>query len=314
MAHRADPGRAPTGGLAAQDRTGRGAAVPFLNFWPDSARAAVTLTHDVEGPDGIENIAKVREVERRHGFASAWYFVAEDYEIPDGLFDRLRADGCEVGLHGITHDAKLFSSREAFESELPKIHHYLRAWEAVGFRSPATHRDADWMPELGCLYDTTFTDTAPFEPQPGGCCSILPYFLDDLVELPMTLVMDHTLWEILRDTSSKLWIEKAEWVIANRGLVNLLVHPDYVTDSARLACYDDLLRHLASRDDLWHALPWQIASWWKARAKIDEDGEAGALIEVDGRRLAATVGQARLVDDVLTLELPAGSTRIAGNT
>jgi peptidoglycan/xylan/chitin deacetylase (PgdA/CDA1 family) len=290
-----------------------GAPVPFLNPWPDGARAAVTLTHDVEGPEGIEKIPMVREVERRYGFASAWYFVAEDYEIPSGVFASLRQDGCEIGLHGITHDAKLFSSRQAFESELPKIHHYLAAWEAAGFRSPATHRNADWMPELGCEYDTTFTDSAPFEPQPGGCCSILPYFLDDLVELPMTLVMDHTLWEILRDTSSSQWIRKAEWVIDNRGLVNLLVHPDYVTNSARLACYEDFLRYLDSRDDLWRALPRQVAGWWKARAALEEQDETGALVEIDGMRLAATVGQARIVDGALTLEPAQGSTRTAGN-
>lgn len=318
-----------------------GAGVPFLNFWPGSARAAVTLTHDVEGPAGIENIDAVRAVERRYGFVSAWYFVAEDYEIPDGLFERLRSDGCEVGLHGITHDAKLFSSRQSFERELPKIHHYLRAWQAAGFRSPATHRNADWMPELGCLYDTSFSDTAPFEPQPGGCCSILPYFLDDLVELPMTLVMDHTLWEILRDTSSARWVEKADWVIANRGLVNLLVHPDYVTDSARLSCYEEFLAHLAARADLWHALPWQVASWWKARAAIDVGHGAGptigvegvrdpdvghsagpaigvegvrAPIEVDGLQLPVAVGHAQLVDGALTLELPECSPRTAGST
>ena len=115
----------------------------------------------------------------------------------------IRAKGCEIGLHGIKHDCKLFESRASFEAELPKIHRYLREWQAVGFRSPATHRNADWMPELGCLYDSSFPDTDPFEPQGGGCCSIFPFFLGDLVELPITLVQDHTMLEILRaDRSS----------------------------------------------------------------------------------------------------------------
>ena len=66
------------------------------------------------------------------------------------------------------------------------------------------HRNADWMPELGCLYDSSFPDTYPFEPQAGGCCSIFPFFLGDLVELPITLVQDHTMWEILRHDAMDL--------------------------------------------------------------------------------------------------------------
>ncbi len=290
-----------------------GAPVPFVNFWPDGARAALTLTHDVEGPAGIELIERVRSIERKYGFASAWYFVAEDYEIPDGLFERLRREGCEVGLHGIKHDAKLFSSRAAFDAELPKIHRYLNEWEAVGFRSPATHRNAEWMPELGCLYDTTFSDTAPFEPQSGGCCSIQPYFLGDLVELPMTLVMDHTLWEILRDTSANLWIQKAEWVIANHGLINLLVHPDYVTSDERLSCYETFLAFLASQQNLWAAVPCEVASWWKLRATLDVAAVDGGAADVGGLSLAPGIAYAQIVDDAVSYEPAGDSTRTGGS-
>ena len=171
--------------------------LPTIANWPDGKRFAAILTHDVEGPLGVANVRKVIEIERRHGFVSSWNFVAEWYPIEDGLFDHIRAAGGEIGLHAIKHDCKLFESRANFEAELPAIHRYLAEWDAVGFRSPATHRNADWMPELGALYDSSFPDTDPFEPQGGGCCSILPYFLDDLVELPITLVQDHTLWEIL---------------------------------------------------------------------------------------------------------------------
>jgi peptidoglycan/xylan/chitin deacetylase (PgdA/CDA1 family) len=279
-----------------------GAPVPVVYFWPDRARAAVVLTHDVEGPAGIERIPQVRALERRYGFTSAWYFVAEDYAIPDGVFDQLRREGCEIGLHGIHHDGKLFASRAAFESNLPAIHRYLSEWHAVGFRSPATHRNPDWMSELGCLYDTSFSDSAPFEPQPGGCCSIRPYFLDGLVELPMTLIMDHTLWEILRDTTSTQWVRKAEWLLSNHGLVNLLVHPDYVTTPERARCYDEFLRFLSVQRHVWHALPRQVAAWWRARAALDGETPGDRLVDVDGRPLRAVVSQAREVDDQIVLD------------
>ena len=43
----------------------------------------------------------------------------------------------------------------------------------------------------------------------GGCCSWLPFFNRSMVELPITLPQDHTLFVILRRGSSA-WHEKAE--------------------------------------------------------------------------------------------------------
>ncbi len=234
--------------------------------WPDGRRFAAILTHDVEGPAGVANVRKVIEIERRHGFVSSWNFVAEWYPIEPGLFDHVRASGCEIGLHAIKHDCRLFESRSTFEAELPAIHRYLDDWDAVGFRSPATHRNADWMPELGALYDSSFPDTDPFEPQAGGCCSIHPFLLGDMVELPITLVQDHTLWEILREDSIDLWTSKSDWIIDNGGLINLITHPDYLDTPARLRMYEEFLEYLGRQDGGWFALPKEVASWWRVRA------------------------------------------------
>jgi peptidoglycan/xylan/chitin deacetylase (PgdA/CDA1 family) len=275
--------------------------VPFVNFWPHGHRFCVVLTHDVEGEAGLRNLERVLDVERRHGFVSAWYLVAEEYPIPAHVFATLRDAGCEVGLHGIHHNGKLFQNRRRFESQLPTIHRYLREWDAVGFRSPSLHRNAAWMPELGCLYDSSFPDTDPFEPQPGGCCSIFPYLLGDLVELPITLVQDHTLLEILGEVSADRWIDKARWLIRHHGLINLLVHPDYVTSDERLAVYDDFLRFLAAQSRGWHALPRDVAQWWRARSRIEHDPDPVAAVErhpgVD-----ATIAYAREEDEEIVFD------------
>ncbi len=270
------------------------ASVPLVSFWPDAKRFGMIVSHDVEGPAGIQNIPRVLEVERRYGFVSAWNFVAEWYEIPSGLFDTIRQAGCEIGLHGIRHDGKLFRDRSHFESDLPKIHRYLEEWGAVGFRSPATHRNADWMPELGCLYDGSFPDTDPFEPQPGGCCSILPFFIGDLVELPITLVQDHTLFEILRETSISLWTRKSEWIMEQSGLVHLLVHPDYLLTDERLESYERFLEFMSQQADGWHGLPKDAARWWKVRANLRCDGASDGRPEIVGEpQDGATVVYAR---------------------
>lgn len=252
--------------------------LPIVNFWPRGHRFAAVLTHDVEGPAGIRNIPRVLEIERRHGMVSSWNFVAREYTIPDGTFERLRAAGCEVGLHGIRHDGRLFADRASFEANLPLIRRYLAEWNAVGFRSPATHRNADWMGELGCLYDSSFPDTDPFEPHAGGCCSIFPFFIDDLVELPITLVQDHTVWEVLRRDPMELWTQKATWIARHHGLVNIIVHPDYVLSPERLATYEQFLVFLRERldgDGGWHALPHDVAQWWRTR-------EGLVVTQVDG--------------------------------
>ncbi len=252
--------------------------IPIINYWPGNARAAVVLTHDVEGPEGVRNIARVRTLERRYGVLSCWNFVPERYPFDRHILSELTDEGCEIGVHGLYHDGKLFSSRKVFEERLPKINAYLRAWNAVGFRSPATHRNADWMHELEAEYDSSFPDTDPFEPQPGGCCSIFPFFFGRIVELPITLVQDHTMIEILGRKDSRLWVEKADWIIAHRGLINIIIHPDYMIKEENLRLYEEFLLYITSKSGLWLALPREVARWWRDRERstivLPDDGKA----------------------------------------
>lgn len=288
------------GQLLEQVRAAGGGPLPFVNWWPERKRAAAILTHDVEGPAGVANVMPVIELERRYGFVSSWNFVAEWYPIPDGLFDAVRAAGCEIGLHGILHDGKLFSDRATFEANLPKIARYAQEWDVAGFRSPATGRNATWMHELPVEYDSSFPDSDPFEPQPGGCCSIMPFFFGDVVELPITLTQDHTVWEILRSPGIELWERKTEWLLANHGLVNIIIHPDYVVEQRYMDRYEAFLAYLAGLDDVWHALPRDAARWWRERGglSIADDSRVAGATSYD-----ASVAYASERDGRLAIEL-----------
>lgn len=267
-----------------------GDRLPIVNFWPARKRSCTLLTHDVEGPAGVANVLRVIELEQRYGFTSCWNFVAEWYPIPDGLFDEVRSRGCEIGLHGILHDGKLFSSRESFEANLPKIREYSERWGTVGFRSPATHRNADWMHELPVEYDSSFPDSDPFEPQPGGCCSIMPFFFGDVVELPLTMMQDHTMFEILREPGIDRWTDKADWIIGRHGLVNLNVHPDYVVEQRYLDRYEAFLEYLAARrDETWAALPRDAARWWRQRRHLAVAGDGTIVGTADEQATVALV-------------------------
>jgi hypothetical protein len=121
------------------------------------------------------------------------------------------------------------------------------------------------MPELGFDYDSSYSDTAPFEPQPGGCCSLLPFFNEEMVELPVTMAQDHTLFVILGEADEALWRTKAEIVRGLDGMALMLTHPDYATP-ARLAAYRRLLEDYRGDETAWRALPREVSAWWRARA------------------------------------------------
>jgi hypothetical protein len=250
-----------------------GRPVPWLDLWPGGRSWALVLTHDVDTAAGLANLEVLRDIEREVGHPSSWNFVPLRYVTPDAVIDSLKAEGCEVGVHGLLHDGRDLASLRLLRRRLPAIREYARRWGAVGFRSPATQRTWDWMPLLGFEYDTSYHDTAPYEPRPGGSCSYLPYFVGnpgtagDMVELPITLPMDHTLFQILQHPGATVWLDKAAHVRDRGGMALVLTHPDYVDDPRVGDGYRKLLE--AYRDDptVWRALPHEVAAWWQRRAE-----------------------------------------------
>jgi hypothetical protein len=151
-------------------------------------------------------------------------------------------------------------------------------WGAAGFRSPACHRKFDWM-KTGALqfsYDSSFPDTDPYQPMPGGCCSVFPWFLGGTVELPITLAQDHVVFDVLGEESTALWRNKTEYIESVGGMALLIVHPDYMVGENRLKKYEELLEYLKFKESAFCALPRDIARWWRVRANssLVTDGDS----------------------------------------
>jgi hypothetical protein len=257
-----------------------GCPVPFLDLWPGGRSWALVLTHDVETDLGCRDMGRLRVVERERGYRSSWNFVPLRYQVTDDVVRALQDDGCEVGVHGLLHDGRDLASRRMLQRRLPAMRDYAERWNAVGFRSPATQRHWELMPLLGFDYDSSYTDTDPYEPQPGGCCTYLPYFNHSMVELPITMAQDHTLFAILQNPDASTWLRKARLIRERNGMVLVLTHPDYAHDQRIVDGYRQLLDEFAGDDTVWHALPREVAAWWRNRAVSSiRDADGGWQIE-----------------------------------
>lgn len=259
----------------------------FRWFWPDRHRAALMLTHDVESADGLRLAVELADVEQERGFRSSFNVVGAQYPIDYGIVRELDERGFEIGLHGLHHDRSLFSSRREFERQLPSLRGAAVALGATGFRSPATHRVVDWLSELPVEYDTTMFHSDPYEPQPGGCCTLWPFHLGPIVELPYTLPQDHTLFTLLRERSVETWLRQVDAIEARFGLVHCLSHPDpgYLGDADKRAFYVEFLDAVGERHLVWRALPRDIAAWWRRRetAADTEPGLSRGMMRREGK-------------------------------
>ena len=259
--------------------------------WPRAKQFAVVLTHDVEGPKGLQRVQRLAELEMNLGFRSSFNFVPEGaYETPALLRNWLVQEGFEVGVHDLHHDGKLLSSREEFVGRAKRINQYLREWNAVGFRAGFMLHNLEWFHDLAIQYDLSTFDTDPFEPQPDGARTIFPFPVrapfghptsNGFVELPYTLAQDSTLFLVLGELSPDIWIRKTDWLAEHGGMVLVNVHPDYIklpgdrasSDTYPVRHYVAFLQHLRSRygDGFWHALPHQVAEWMTHSSPMAEE-------------------------------------------
>ncbi len=244
-----------------------GVPVPWIAPWPHGREWALVLTHDVETAEGLSLMPVLREVEEARGYVSSWNFVPKRYEVPERLLKDLANRDCEVGIHGLYHDGRDLESVRMLQERLPEMIRYAEQWGAMGFRSPATQRGWDLMAALPFDYDSSYPDTDPFEPQGGGCCSWLPLMNGQVVELPITLAQDHTLFVILRRRDAKVWLDKAEALRRRGGMALVLTHPDYVRLGPVPEAYDALLARYADDPSAWRALPGEVSRWWRRRAE-----------------------------------------------
>lgn len=150
----------------------------------------------------------------------------------------------------------------------------------------------------------SFPNVAPLDPQRGGCCTVMPYFIGDILELPVTTVQDYTLFHLLNQRSIELWKTQLRMIFKECGLVSLIVHPDYVREDGTMSVYKELLSHLRGLNgsNVWFALPNEVDRWWRTRSKLSVVKEGSSWrIKGEGAE-RATLAFARNVGGTLVYE------------
>ena len=248
--------------------------------WPDQKQFALILTHDVDTAKGHNQCKLLMDLEKRLGFRSSFNFVPERYDVSEQLLNDLCKNKFEVGVHGLLHDGKLYSSKECFDERAIRINNYIKKWGSVGFRSPAMHCNLEWINSLDIEYDCSTFDTDPFEPQPHGTSTIFPFWVkgrgnkDGYCELPYTLPQDFTLYIIMMEKTNKIWKEKLAWIVEKGGMALLNTHPDYMNFNKRTSnieeysveYYAEFLNHIRDKYEgqYWHVRPREISSFFRS--------------------------------------------------
>jgi peptidoglycan/xylan/chitin deacetylase (PgdA/CDA1 family) len=254
--------------------------IPFVWFWPRGAQGCIMMTHDVERMAGRDACAQLMDLDDSFDIKASFEIVPEGrYDISPNLLDAIKRRGFEIGIHDLNHDGKLFDQRDEFLLRANKINQYAKQYGATTFRSAILYRQPEWYDALQLSCDMSIPNVAHLDPQRGGCCTVMPYFIGNVVELPVTTTQDYMLVHLLRQRNIDLWKEQTSMVLKKSGLVSFIVHSDDVMTGHVRPLYQDLLTYLQelrSSAHLWFALPREIDQWWRLRSKmfLVGDGES----------------------------------------
>jgi hypothetical protein len=265
--------------------------IPFIWFWPEANSSCAILTHDVETKMGRDFCPTLMDIDDSFSMKASFQVIPEErYEVSPEFLESIRQRGFEVVVHDLNHDGHLYRDREQFLQRAAKINSYGKEYRADGFRAGVLYRKQLWYDALKFSYDMSVPTVARLDPQHGGCCTVMPYFLGDILELPVTTIQDYTLFNILSDYSIDVWKRQIEIIMAKHGLMSFIVHPDYIMKSCEQGVYKALLAHLnrlRNENSVWITTPGEVNRWWRQRSKMKlVESNHGWEIEGSGKERA----------------------------
>ncbi len=286
----------------------QGAAVPFVWFWPEGAPGCALMTHDVETERGRDFCSELMDLDDSFGIKASFQIVPEErYAVSRAFLSSIRQRGFEVCVQDLNHDGRLFDSKDEFLRRAARINQYGREYGATAFRAAVLYRNPEWYEALDFAVDMSIPNSAPMDPQRGGCCTVMPYFIGKTLELPVTTIQDYTLFHLLEERSIALWKTQIEMILKKHGIASFIVHPDYLLTAETRSLYAELLgylRELRASSGIWCTLPSELDGWWRARSRMTlvRDGSSWR-IEGEGAE-RARLAYAKDVNGQVVYEIP----------
>jgi hypothetical protein len=230
------------------------------------------MTHDIETRLGRNFCDTLMDIDDSFGIKASFQIIPEQrYGVTPDFLGSIRNRGFEVVVHDLNHDGHLYKDRKQFLRRAAEINSYAALYGADGFRAASLYRKQLWYDVLNFSYDMSVPNVAHLDPQRGGCCTVMPYFVGNILELPVTTTQDYTLFHILRDYSIELWKQQMEIIMGKHGLISFIVHPDYIIEPRHRRVYEALLAYLCrvrEENGLWIATPGEVSRWWRQRAQM----------------------------------------------
>jgi hypothetical protein len=253
--------------------------MPFIWFWPEGAPACACITHDVETSKGRDFCSALMELDEAYQVNASFQIVPEKrYAVSDSFLDGIRRRGHEINIQDLNHDGQLFREHEEFLRRAERINHYVSSYRAEGFRSAIMYRNPEWLESLQVAYDMSIPNVAHLDAQRGGCCTVMPYFIGSILEIPLTTTQDYSLFHILGDYSIDVWKRQLDLILKWRGIATFIIHPDYVIEPHARKTYIQLLEYVSKirrERGVWLALPGEVNRWWRDRNQMELVSEGG---------------------------------------
>ena len=220
------------------------------------APTPVILTHDIDSPEGLSNLAaSFLPLEEAAGARSTNYIVPCAWPVDVAIVADISARGHEVGIHGYDHSNRTpFAEPADRRQRLDAARTVAALHGATGYRAPSLLRTRALVRDLAprFRYDSSIPTAGGLFPTPNnGCASARPFCIETLTELPVSLPRDGML-RFLGYTPAEihhLWIECAELIARAGGVVVLLTHCErrFSGQPPMLDAYRRFLDYLSER-------------------------------------------------------------------
>jgi peptidoglycan/xylan/chitin deacetylase (PgdA/CDA1 family) len=254
--------------------------------WPGAARAAISLTFDVDAETGwlgedpayadrlstlsearfgvTRGLPRILDILDRHAVKGTFYVPGHTAELHPDAIRRIADAGHEIGHHGHMH---LRSDTATEASQREEIERGLEALAPIA--TPTGYRSPSWEltpVTLGLLYEHGFTYDSSLMGDDR------PYVLEGgLLELPVHWSLDdwpHLHWKPGRGDAFTspgafldTWLRELHSALADGRHLTYTMHPEVIGRGHRARLLEDLIVQVRERADVWFPTHGDVAAF-----------------------------------------------------